>query len=54
MTAMDVRRRLGITFGEILRGLADRNLPLPVASTAGREADLARARAWLFPRDGDV
>lgn len=51
LSAVDLRRRLGeATFGEVLRRLGERGLPLPRASTAGREADIARARAWMFPR----
>jgi len=53
MTAIDLRRRLGgIGYGEVLRLLSEQNLPLPRAPTAGREADIARARAWMFPKDG--
>jgi hypothetical protein len=51
MTALDLRRRLNdATYGDILRLLSERNLPLPRASTVGREADIERARAWLFPK----
>jgi hypothetical protein len=51
MTALELRRRLhDATYGDILRLLSERNLPLPRAPTAGREADIARARAWLFPK----
>lgn len=50
MTAIELRRRLGgATYGEILLLLSERGLPLPRASTVGREEQLARARAWLFP-----
>lgn len=50
MSLIELRRRLaGATFGEVLRLLAERDLPLPRAPIAGREKDLARARAWLFP-----
>lgn len=53
MTALELRRRLdGASYGEVLRLLGGRDLPLPRAAVAGREADLARARAWLFPHDG--
>jgi hypothetical protein len=53
MTAIDLRRRLGgITYGEVLRLLSEADLPLPRAPTAGREEDIARARAWLFPKHG--
>jgi hypothetical protein len=51
MTALELRRRLhDATYGDILILLSERNLPLPRAPTAGREADIARARAWLFPK----
>ena len=53
MTAIDLRRRLDdATFGEVLRRLGELGLPLPRAPTAGREAQIARARAWLFPTHG--
>jgi hypothetical protein len=53
MTAIDLRRRLGgISYGEVLRLLSEADLPLPRAPTAGREADIARARAWMFPKNG--
>ena len=53
MSALELRRRMGdATYGEVLQRLAERDLPLPRAPTAGRDADLARARAWLFPVDG--
>lgn len=51
MDALELRRRLdGATFGEILQRLAERNLPLPRAPVVGREEEIARARAWLFPK----
>ncbi len=51
MTALDLRRRLGgATYGDVLLLLSEANLPLPHASQVGREADIARARAWLFPK----
>ncbi len=51
LTALDLRRRLGdATYGEILRLLSDEHLPLPRAPVHGREAHLARARDWLFPK----
>ena len=50
MTAIDLRRRLdGATYGEVLRLLGEENLPLPRAPVQGREAQLERARRWLFP-----
>lgn len=50
LTALDLRRRLdGATYGDILRLLGEHNLPLPRAPQHGREEQLARARAWLFP-----
>lgn len=50
MSAIELRRRLGeATYAEVLIRLGALDLPLPRAPTAGREADIARARAWLFP-----
>jgi len=50
MTAIELRRRLGgITYGDVLRLLSEAGLPLPRAPTAGREAQLALARKWMFP-----
>jgi hypothetical protein len=50
MDSIELRRRLGgVTFGEVLRRLAEARLPLPRASQVGREAEIARARAWMFP-----
>lgn len=49
MTALELRRRLGgATFGEVLERLAAEDLPLPRAPVAGREAEIARARSWMF------
>jgi hypothetical protein len=51
MTALELRRRLGgASYGDVLRLLSDAGLPLPQAPVAGREAELARARDWLFPK----
>ena len=50
MTALELRRRLGdASYGDVLRLLADRGLPLPRPASPDREARIARARAWLFP-----
>ena len=50
MTAIELRKRLGdATYGEVLLRLGEQGLPLPRAPVAGREAEIARARAWLFP-----
>ena len=55
MTALELRRRLGgATYGAVLAMLGEPGLPLPRAPTAGREADLAKARAWLFPAGDDA
>lgn len=52
MTAIDLRRRLGdASYGDILILLSEAELPLPRAPIAGREEQLERARAWMFPRD---
>lgn len=51
MTAIVLRRRLGgASYGDVLRLLSDEDLPLPRAPVAGREEQLSRARAWMFPR----
>jgi len=51
MSAIELRRRLGdITYGDVLRLLGEEGLPLPRAPTEGREEELARARAWMFPK----
>lgn len=53
MSAIELRRRLGgINYGDVLRLLGEAGLPLPRAPVEGREEQLARARAWMFPRDG--
>jgi hypothetical protein len=51
MTAIELRRRLGgATYGEVLSLLSEHGLPLPRAPVAGREEQIARARAWMFPK----
>jgi hypothetical protein len=51
MTALDLRRRLGgATYGEVLQRLSEERLPLPRPPAAGREEQIARARAWMFPK----
>jgi hypothetical protein len=50
MSALELRRRLGgATYGEVLGLLSELNLPLPQAPVAGREEQIRRARAWMFP-----
>ncbi len=50
MTAIELRRRLdGATYGDVLYLLSEAGLPLPRAPVAGREEQIARARAWMFP-----
>ena len=52
MTAIELRRRLGdATYGDVLALLSDAELPLPRAPIAGREEQLKRARAWMFPQN---
>jgi hypothetical protein len=52
MTALDLRRRLGgATYGEVLSLLSAADLPLPRAPEAGREEQIQRARAWMFPHN---
>jgi hypothetical protein len=38
------------SYGDVLRLLSEAALPLPRAPVAGREEQLTRARAWMFPR----
>jgi hypothetical protein len=53
MTALALRRRLGgATYGDLLKLLSEAQLPLPRAPVAGREEQIRRAHAWMFPRDG--
>jgi hypothetical protein len=50
-TALELRRRLGgATYGEVLRLLSEAELPLPRAPESGREEQIKRARAWMFPK----
>jgi hypothetical protein len=50
VSAFDLRRLLGnATYGEVLLLLGAENLPLPQTPRHGREAQLERARRWLFP-----
>lgn len=52
MTAIELRRRLGgATYGDVLRLLGENDLPLPRAPVEGRTEQIARARAWMFPKD---
>lgn len=54
MTAIELRRRLGgATYGEVLERLGAAALPLPRAPEKGREAQIARARLWMFPHAHD-
>ena len=55
MTALDLRRRLGeVTYGDVLLMLSEEELPLPRAPEAGREEQIACARAWMFPKRRDI
>ncbi len=50
ISALDLRRALGdIGYGDVIIELAQRNLPLPRASQIGREKQIARFEALLFP-----
>ncbi len=54
ISALDLRRALGnIGYGDIIIELAKRNLPLPRASQVGREEQIARAEALLFPKEAN-
>ena len=54
ISAIEVRTTLGgVTYGDLFRMLADAHLTLPRPATTGREEQLAKARAWMFPRDVD-
>jgi hypothetical protein len=54
MDAVELRRRLdGATYGEALQALAEAGLPLPRAPIEGREEQIARARAWMFPKHAE-
>jgi len=49
ISAVELRRSLGgLTYGDVLRELAQRGLPLPRAPQAGREERIATAHMWLF------
>ena len=51
MAAVELRRHLGgASYGDLLRLLSEAELPLPRAPEAGREENLNRARAWMFPK----
>jgi hypothetical protein len=51
MSAIESGRRLGgETYGEVPALLSKHSLPLPRASTAGREQTVERALNWLFPK----
>lgn len=53
VTALELRRRLnGATYGDVLLLLSEASLPLPRAPVTGREEQIARARAWMFPKHG--
>ncbi len=55
ITAIDLRRRLGgATYGEVLERLSKEDLPLPRPAVAGREAEIARARSWMFLNDASA
>jgi hypothetical protein len=50
MTALDLRRRLGgASYGDLLSLISAAKLPLPRAPETGREEQIRRARAWMFP-----
>jgi hypothetical protein len=46
-----MRRLADASFGDVSALLGEAELPLPRAPTAGREEQLERARAWMFPRN---
>jgi hypothetical protein len=50
MTALDLRHRLGgASYGDLLSLISAAELPLPRAPDAGREEQIRRARARMFP-----
>ncbi len=52
MSVLELRRRLGeASYGDVLLLLSEADLPLPRAPVAGREAQIAKARAWMFPKN---
>ncbi len=52
VTAHEARRCLGgATYGDLLKLVAQQGLSLPRSPELGREADLARARDWMFPKN---
>lgn len=51
MTALDVRRVLGITYGQLFQRVAELGLSLPRVQRAGHAAEVDKARRWMFPRD---
>lgn len=51
MSAIELRRRLdGASYGDVLSLLSEAELPLPRAPVAGREEQISRAHAWMFPK----
>ncbi len=51
ISAVELRHALGdISYADVIIELAKRDLPLPRASQVGREEQIARAEAWLFPK----
>jgi hypothetical protein len=55
ISAVDLRHALGnIGYADVIIELAKRDLPLPRASQVGREEQIAKAAAWLFPTDANL
>ncbi len=54
ISAIEVRKTLGgVTYGDLFQMLADARLAPPRPAPTGREEQLAKARAWMFPRHGE-
>lgn len=53
LTAIDVRRHLEITYGQLFERLATLGLGLPRLQRPSRASDVEKARRWMFPPHDD-